>query len=929
MLNLIKNKDLRILWIFIAMIILSGFIINFYKTTRNVSDENLFINVHSKIYINKDIISSVLYQGSSNITENNDESGHLVININSSKRSDTIIFQMYNPQKQLFYEMSVLKDNFSKNDTSRIERGGALITSVQKDGASERAGLKTGDIIVAINDKNFDDVIGADRIMRQFKAGSMVKYTVIRKGTLMNFYPKLARFGIPFMLLEMTLYGIICVALALFVGITRPKPTSSKFITATFLIMSFIFISLPQINILAGIWVQIAERILYEFVKLLLIPLLFHTFAHFPFENKKLLSKKWTLAIPYIMTAIFFIFVVINYLTAGTYSIYVLYTSIAYSALLFLYILTTYIIFTPRGASPKRSTSVLILITVLFFPLMFFTGGLTRYFLLTSGSGILLLDKIQFILTNAIVAIPIIWFFVIRRSNQFNYHFRIKRYTLFYFSSIVWQLAIAVIIVLAIWLLSSLTFYLPQLTITGSTIEILDTPSDFYNTQKMDKIIFVLISFLIAAALWKINSMVQKKLSTKFYRTKFDYKKASTELSQLLSQNMTLSQLSENISSELMNLLYIKRLGMLIFRDEEKLAEQAYIGFKSDGLSEICKATGYRLIESIKEIKSEFPVTKLPEPIKSVFEEFEIKYIIPIISKRRINGALLMGEKMSEGTYSNEDFNFLTSIAGQIAISIDNGFLVEDLSKRERIKHELDIARRIQLASLPQSTPKSEELDISGISLPALEVGGDFYDYLENDGTSITVVVGDVSGKGTSAALYMSKVQGIIRTLHEFELQPRKLLVSSNQLMSKYLESSYFITAFVAQFITSEKRIIYSRAGHLPLYYFNSQQQSVNRLVSKGILLGYSKESLFERNLEEIDMNYTTGDVFVFVTDGVVEARNYNNQEFGEDRLLKTVQSSCSESAENIRNSILDAVRVFSADTEQYDDLTVVVVKII
>jgi serine phosphatase RsbU (regulator of sigma subunit) len=105
-------------------------------------------------------------------------------------------------------------------------------------------------------------------------------------------------------------------------------------------------------------------------------------------------------------------------------------------------------------------------------------------------------------------------------------------------------------------------------------------------------------------------------------------------------------------------------------------------------------------------------------------------------------------------------------------MAMENAFLYEELAEKERMKHELAIARRIQLASLPQKTPVVKGLEIAGSSLPALEVGGDFFDYLNGSTDHLTVVVGDVSGKGTSAALYMSKVQGILRSLHPREPSP-------------------------------------------------------------------------------------------------------------------------------------------------------------
>ena len=156
-------------------------------------------------------------------------------------------------------------------------------------------------------------------------------------------------------------------------------------------------------------------------------------------------------------------------------------------------------------------------------------------------------------------------------------------------------------------------------------------------------------------------------------------------------------------------------------------------------------------------------------------------------------------------------------------MAIENAFLYEDLAMQERIKHELDLARKIQLASLPQTIPDIKGLDISGVSLPALEVGGDFYDFLNGTPDDLTVIIGDVSGKGTSAALHMSKAQGIMRTLYEFKLSPKELCIRTNQLIFNYLEKGAFISAIAAKINSRKKELVFTRAGHMPLLYYNKK----------------------------------------------------------------------------------------------------------
>jgi serine phosphatase RsbU (regulator of sigma subunit) len=312
-----------------------------------------------------------------------------------------------------------------------------------------------------------------------------------------------------------------------------------------------------------------------------------------------------------------------------------------------------------------------------------------------------------------------------------------------------------------------------------------------------------------------------------------------------------------------------------------------------------------------------------------ILKEFGFKHIQPVYSKNKLLGALIIGEKKSEASINRDDFTFLQTIAGQIAVAIDNSFLYEEITQKERMKHELDIAKRIQLASLPGKVPNVEGLEISGTSIPAFEVGGDFYDYLETDNGDFMVIVGDVSGKGTSAALYMSKIQGIMRTLHEFRLSPRKLLVRTNHLLYSYLEKGYFVSSTAANFNTSTRKVQISRAGHLPLYYFSSSNNKLVKITTKGMVLGLTQDKTFERNMDEDEINYQTGDIFIFITDGIIDSKNTMMQDFGEERFIRTINNTIDMSAENIRNAIIESAKTFAGEEEQFDDMTVVVVKII
>ena len=304
--------------------------------------------------------------------------------------------------------------------------------------------------------------------------------------------------------------------------------------------------------------------------------------------------------------------------------------------------------------------------------------------------------------------------------------------------------------------------------------------------------------------------------------------------------------------------------------------------------------------------------------------------IHPIHANDALVGALLVGEKRSESPFHAADFEFLAAIGQQVAPAIENAFLYEDLRGQERLRHELQIARQIQMQSLPQDIPQIAGLDIAGSSVPALEVGGDYFDYLNGRPNQFTVMVGDVSGKGTSAALYMSKLQGIVRSLHDFDLGPTELFVRTNMLLGRDMERRSFVTALGGFFDTALRELVIARAGHLPLFHYARATGTIDRILPRGLGFGLSTRPLFERELEEQRRSYRSGDVFLFVTDGITECQDADGDLYGEERLeaLLISAAGAGASAEEIRMRITQAVHDFSATPDEpFDDQTIVVVR--
>ncbi len=243
-----------------------------------------------------------------------------------------------------------------------------------------------------------------------------------------------------------------------------------------------------------------------------------------------------------------------------------------------------------------------------------------------------------------------------------------------------------------------------------------------------------------------------------------------------------------------------------------------------------------------------------------------------------------------------------------------------------RLQKELAVASVIQMHSLPRHNPLVPGLSVAGACLSATEIGGDYYDYLEFGEGKLGILVGDVSGKGTSAALYMSKLQGIVHALDHLQQSPPQLLATVNDLLFGSIERNSFITLTYALFDLRARCVRMSRAGHNATLYCTNG--SARFLAPPGVGLGLSPRRHFERFLQELVVPLQSQEVLVFYTDGVTDARNLSGEEYGEERLAETVTANLTLDAPALCQRIMEDVKKFIGYARQHDDMTVLVAKV-
>jgi hypothetical protein len=252
---------------------------------------------------------------------------------------------------------------------------------------------------------------------------------------------------------------------------------------------------------------------------------------------------------------------------------------------------------------------------------------------------------------------------------------------------------------------------------------------------------------------------------------------------------------------------------------------------------------------------------------------------------------------------------------------------IRRIKERVRMQKELEIARRVQLHLLPKENPKIGGFDIAGACLPALEVGGDYFDFVDMRDGKLGIAVGDVSGKGVPAAIYMTLTKGILQSHAEEDPSPKHVLSKVNHLMYRTIERSWYVSMFYAVLDSKRRLLKFARAGHNPAIVFSSGQSETRLLQTAGIGLGLEKGDIFTKTLVEGELQLSPGDTLVFYTDGFTEAMNSDLEEFGTERFLDLLHRNDNGSAEQLVQHAFDEVRQFAGDHPQHDDMTIVVLK--
>lgn len=298
--------------------------------------------------------------------------------------------------------------------------------------------------------------------------------------------------------------------------------------------------------------------------------------------------------------------------------------------------------------------------------------------------------------------------------------------------------------------------------------------------------------------------------------------------------------------------------------------------------------------------------------------------LVQLKTKSDLVGVLSLGES-TIGQFSRKDQEVLKGMAGQLALVIENAKLAERMVEHQRLQAELALAAEVQRSLLPVAAPVVQGFQVSGVCRPAQQVGGDYYDFVPLDQHRTGLAIADVAGKGISAALLMSVVQASLRgqLMGAGKNEIAELVKMLNRLICGSVSSARYVTFFYAQLDASEGELRFINAGHNAPLIYSREKDDFTGLHDGGPVLGLFPDATFNEGM----VTMSPGDVLVAFTDGVTEAENSAQEEFGEQRLRAAVAASATKSAAEIMEHVASEVADWSKGVRQHDDITILVMK--
>ncbi len=464
-------------------------------------------------------------------------------------------------------------------------------------------------------------------------------------------------------------------------------------------------------------------------------------------------------------------------------------------------------------------------------------------------------------------------------------------------------------------------------------------------------------AFGVAFGLRQVNQKAMGAIDRRFFRHAYNTQQVLTELARgvrrLAAQPEKLFDL---VTNQLSDALMTDKVAVFLCEQEAPIFRCQGIRVRSGYHDEVwsgpheyrslCFRSDSLIVRQLNKFKSEEPEclevylndpkswasalmkadsTESQYQEKMLIEKMNIKLIVPLVSGDEILGFLSLGDKLSEEAYSKEDKELLLSVGEQTAIALEYSKMIAQVSEQEKLKRELQIATEVQERLFPQVFPAMRTLEYTGYCKPARAVGGDYFDFLLLNDHTLGVALGDVSGKGISSALLMANLQALLRSGAPLRGEQIDYLMNDiNRLLCASTTTHKYATFFYCVYEDDLRRLTYVNAGHNPPIVFHADE-TIERLVTGGLVVGMLPDVIYKK--EAIQMR--SGDILMIFSDGLTEAMNLEEAEFGEEPVIEEITNHRDLPVEVLRDRILQQVNDFVGDAPQHDDLTMVIARVL
>ncbi|MCP5105062.1 MAG: SpoIIE family protein phosphatase, partial [bacterium] len=776
---------------------------------------------------------------------------------------------------------------------------GMRITGIAPDGAADKAGIKDGDILLKIDGKEFSNPFQAQSHIDSLPEGRTARYTIRRVGQLLEVDVLLRKLPTVFSTVSSGV-GFVFLLTGYLVIIFNPLKRLSRFFFYLCFV-TFVFLSLNQVAVPGYLLLFQVMNILRLVFISMWGPAMLHFFLVFPSRKAVFIKYPRLIYLIYLPSLTAFVIIFTGFLQIGPYFNYLIgiYVGLSFASFIAGYV---------KIKEKKEKIPLRIVLWGLFLGMV--PLGLLAF--LPNVVVGLIGNTAVFVAFGMMTFLPISFGYAVMKYGLMDVGIVIKK-------GIVYSATTAFFILL----------YMGLVVGVGGTLA--------RNIGVKSEILNALFIAVVALALNPVKIRVQEFVDKRFYPQKYTYRQMLLSLSRDLPTHLNLDEILKNVSETLKTAMQVEESVISVFESEGK----TFRIYNRTGVPESCEcdfleyASGLSsLLLQKKRCITLYKIDDEPE-LKAILKDDLTKIqkaglvlAIPMFLRDRLTGIILLGPKISGDIFTREDMDTLLTVAGQTAVAVENARLHLKELQRQRAEGELLIARQIQQDLLPKEAPQVRGLEIAGCSIPATEVGGDYFDYILQSDRRLLVFVGDVSGKGMPAALYMSKVQGMIQMAGTLYHSPKDILIEVNRKITDGIDKKSFITMLAVMFDVENKRAVISRAGHTPLFIKKSDREPAEVMLPRGIGLGITTGEDFDLKIEEVTIPMQSGECFVLYSDGLTEAMNPKLELFGEERLKELLDKNHQLPSMELRNLLVAHAREFQENEEQNDDITVVIVKI-